>query len=98
MHVRGLIVPELSQRPGGDQVTLLDLAKWRPMAVIRAFAGKNVEEAIVENRNAAATSVIILSRRANRRDVHGRRLSCPLPFDADDDALSPEAKSQIRIA
>lgn len=64
-HFREKVVPELRDLPGfagadlsrrqlGDKLEFLVLTRWRSMDAIRAFAGDDVEHAVVEPGAAAA--------------------------------------------
>jgi heme-degrading monooxygenase HmoA len=64
-HFRENVVPELGKNPGfvgahlaqrqlRDQVEFLVLTRWQSMEAIRAFAGTNVEKAVVEPAAVAA--------------------------------------------
>jgi heme-degrading monooxygenase HmoA len=64
-HFGGKVVPELRDVPGfvgaqlsrrhlGDKIEFLVLTRWKSMESIRAFAGENVEQAVVEPGAAAA--------------------------------------------
>jgi heme-degrading monooxygenase HmoA len=64
-HFRETVVPELRQVPGfagaqlarrhaGDKIEFLVLTRWQSMDAIRAFAGTNVEKAVVEPGAVAA--------------------------------------------
>jgi heme-degrading monooxygenase HmoA len=64
-HFREKVVPELRQVPGfagaqlarrqiGDKIEFLVLTRWRSMDAIRAFAGTDVEKAVVEPDAVAA--------------------------------------------
>jgi len=64
-HFRRNVLPQLEAIPGfrgatllraarGDEVELVVLTRWRSMDAIRAFAGEEVERAVVEPEAAAA--------------------------------------------
>jgi heme-degrading monooxygenase HmoA len=64
-HFRETVVPELRRVPGfigaqlgrrqlDDDIEFLVLTRWRSMDAIRAFAGMNVEKAVVEPDAVAA--------------------------------------------
>jgi heme-degrading monooxygenase HmoA len=64
-HFHNKVVPELRELPGfvgahlsrcrlGDKVEFLVLTRWQSMDAIRAFAGTDVEKAVVEPGAAAA--------------------------------------------
>jgi heme-degrading monooxygenase HmoA len=64
-HFRGKVIPELrdvpgfvgaqlSHRPLGDKIEFLVLTRWQSMDSVKAFAGENVEKAIVEPGGVAA--------------------------------------------
>ena len=64
-HFRGKVLPQLrrldgflggdlGQRQLGDRLEFLVLTQWDSMAAIRAFAGADVEKAVVEPEAAAA--------------------------------------------
>jgi heme-degrading monooxygenase HmoA len=64
-HFREHVVPELRRVPGflgaqlgrhrlGDKIEFLVLTRWQSMDAIRAFAGADVEKAVVEPGAAAA--------------------------------------------
>ena len=47
-NVPGFLGAHLSQRREGDRVEFLVLTRWQSMDAIRAFAGSDVDKAIVE--------------------------------------------------
>ena len=53
-HVAGFAGAQLSQRQLDDKIEFLVLTRWRSMDAIRAFAGKDVEQAVVEPAAVAA--------------------------------------------
>lgn len=53
-HIPGFIGAQLGRRHLGDTIEFLVLTRWRSMAAIRAFAGMDVEKAVVEPDAAAA--------------------------------------------
>jgi heme-degrading monooxygenase HmoA len=64
-HFRETVVPDLQKTPGflgahlsqrtiGDQVDFLVLTRWRSIEAIRAFAGPDVDKAVVEPGAVAA--------------------------------------------
>jgi heme-degrading monooxygenase HmoA len=64
-HFREKVIPELRQVPGfagaqlarrqiGDTIEFLVLTRWRSMDAIRAFAGMDIEKAVVEPGAVAA--------------------------------------------
>jgi heme-degrading monooxygenase HmoA len=64
-HFREKVIPELRRVPGftgvqlgrrqlDDKIEFLVLTRWRSMDAIRAFAGKDVEQAVVEPSAVAA--------------------------------------------
>lgn len=79
-HFREAVVPELRKLPGflgahlsrrrmGDRIEFLVLTRWQSMGAIRAFAGANVERAVVEPGAIAARRV--RPRRAALRGDRG---------------------------
>ncbi len=59
VHFRTTVVPELRRLPGfvgahlsqrrlADSIEFLVLTRWRSMDAIRAFAGEEIDEAVVE--------------------------------------------------
>ncbi|HEY0681933.1 MAG TPA: antibiotic biosynthesis monooxygenase [Steroidobacter sp.] len=66
-HFRKTVVPELRKVPGflgatlsrreeGDRIEFLVLSGWESMEAIRAFAGDNLDKAVVEPGAVAALS------------------------------------------
>jgi heme-degrading monooxygenase HmoA len=64
-HFRSTVLPELRELPGflgahlcqrhlSEQIEFLVLTKWQSMEAIRAFAGDDVDQAIVEPAGVAA--------------------------------------------
>jgi heme-degrading monooxygenase HmoA len=53
-HVPGFVGAHLSQRRFNDKIEFLVLTRWRSMDSIRAFAGPNIEKAVVEPGAVAA--------------------------------------------
>jgi heme-degrading monooxygenase HmoA len=53
-HVPGFAGAQLAQRQLDDKIEFLVLTRWRSMDAIRAFAGKDVEKAVVEPGAVAA--------------------------------------------
>jgi len=64
-HFREKVIPELRRVPGfagaqlarrqlGDKIEFLVLTRWRSMDAIRAFAGMDVDKAVVEPGAVAA--------------------------------------------
>ena len=53
-HVPGFVGAYLSQRRFNDKIEFLVLTRWRSMDSIRAFAGPNIEKAVVEPGAVAA--------------------------------------------
>ena len=53
-HLPGFIGADLSQRQLDDKVEFLVLTRWQSMDAIRAFAGADVENAVVEPGAVAA--------------------------------------------
>ena len=64
-HFHAAVVPELRQVPGflgaqlarrveGDAIEFLVLTRWETMEAVRAFAGPDVNKAVVEPRAVAA--------------------------------------------
>jgi heme-degrading monooxygenase HmoA len=47
-HVPGFAGAQLGRRKLGDKIEFLVLTRWRSMDAIRAFAGMDVEQAVVE--------------------------------------------------
>ena len=47
-HVAGFVGAHLGKRQFDDKVEFLVLTRWESMNSIRAFAGENVEDAVVE--------------------------------------------------
>ena len=77
-HFREKVIPELRHVPGfagvqlgrrhlGDKIEFLVLTRWRSMDAIRAFAGKDVEKAVVEPDAVAA--LIEFDSRVRHYDV-----------------------------
>jgi heme-degrading monooxygenase HmoA len=77
-HFREKVVPELRHVPGfagaqlgrrqlGDKIEFLVLTRWRSMDAIRAFAGMDVEKAVVEP--GAVAAVIEFDARVRHYDV-----------------------------
>jgi heme-degrading monooxygenase HmoA len=54
--VHGFVGAQLAQRPLKGQIEFVVLTFWRSMAAIRAFAGANVDRAVVEPGAVAALS------------------------------------------
>ncbi len=65
VHFRTTVVPELRRLPGfvgahssrrrlADSIEFLVLTRWRSMDAIRAFAGEEIDEAVVEPGAVAA--------------------------------------------
>jgi heme-degrading monooxygenase HmoA len=54
LHVPGFTGAQLSRRQLGDKIEFLVLTRWRSMDAIRAFAGMDVEKAVVEPDAVAA--------------------------------------------
>ncbi len=53
-HVPGFAGAQLGRRQLGDKIEFLVLTRWRSMDAIRAFAGKDVDQAVVEPGAVAA--------------------------------------------
>jgi heme-degrading monooxygenase HmoA len=53
-HVPGFAGAQLGRRKLGDKIEFLVLTRWRSMDAIRAFAGMDVEQAVVEPDTVAA--------------------------------------------
>ena len=53
-HVPGFAGAQLGRRQLGDKIEFLVLTRWRSMDAIRAFAGMDVEKAVVEPDAVAA--------------------------------------------
>ncbi|MBI3678364.1 MAG: antibiotic biosynthesis monooxygenase [Proteobacteria bacterium] len=53
-HVAGFVGAHLSRRQLDDKVEFLVLTRWESMSAIRAFAGANIDEAVVEPGAVAA--------------------------------------------
>jgi heme-degrading monooxygenase HmoA len=77
-HFREKVIPELRDIAGfagaqlgrrrlGDKIEFLVLTRWRSMDAIRAFAGKDVEKAVVEPDAVAA--LIEFDSRVRHYDV-----------------------------
>jgi heme-degrading monooxygenase HmoA len=77
-HFREKVIPELRQVPGfggaqlarrrlGDEIEFLVLTRWQSMDAIRAFAGMDVEKAVVEPDAVAA--LIEFDSRVRHYDV-----------------------------
>jgi heme-degrading monooxygenase HmoA len=71
-HFRDEVVPELRRVPGflgahlgqrqlGDKVEFLIITRWQSMDTIRAFAGADVEEGVVEPDAVAVAALIVTS-------------------------------------
>lgn len=52
--VPGFVGAQLGQRPMSDQVEFLVLTRWQSMEAVRAFAGPDVDRAVVEPEAVAA--------------------------------------------
>ena len=77
-HFREKVIPELSRVAGfagaqlsrrqlNDKIEFLVLTRWRSMDAIRAFAGKDVEQAVVEP--AAVAALIEFDSRVRHYEV-----------------------------
>jgi heme-degrading monooxygenase HmoA len=77
-HFREKVIPELRRVPGfagaqlarrrlGDKIEFLVLTRWRSMDAIRAFAGRDVETAVVEP--GAVAALIEFDSRVRHYDV-----------------------------
>ncbi len=77
-HFRGTVVPELKRIAGflgasllredcADGVEYLVLTRWESMAAIRAFAGEDAAQAVVEQEAAAA--LVDYDRRVRHYEV-----------------------------
>ena len=53
-RIEGFLGASLLRRDGGDAVEFLVLTRWASMDAIRAFAGDDVEKAVVEPEAVAA--------------------------------------------
>jgi heme-degrading monooxygenase HmoA len=53
-HVPGFLGAHLSQRQLDERIEFLVITRWQSMDVIRAFAGTDVDKAVVEPGAAAA--------------------------------------------
>jgi heme-degrading monooxygenase HmoA len=66
-RVAGFAGAQLARRQLDDKIEFLVLTRWRSMDAIRAFAGKDVEKAIVEP--AAAAALIEFDSRVRHYEV-----------------------------
>ena len=80
-HVPGFAGAQLGRRQLGDKIEFLVLTRWRSMDAIRAFAGKDVEKAVVEP-DAVAALRIRQSRAALRRR-RGRVIALARPANRE---------------
>ena len=55
-NIAGFVGARLARRNLGDKLEFLVLTRWRSMDAIRAFAGSDVEKAVVEPGAVAALS------------------------------------------
>lgn len=53
-RIAGFLGATLSQRQVGEMVEFLVLTRWESLAAIRAFAGADIEKAVVESAAEAA--------------------------------------------
>src|SRR5256886_10766471 len=66
-HVPGFIGAQLGRRQLDDKIEFLVLTRWRSMDAIRAFAGMDVDQAVVGP--GAVAALIEFGRSARRSDV-----------------------------
>jgi heme-degrading monooxygenase HmoA len=66
-HVSGFAGAQLARRQLGDKIEFLVLTRWRSMDAIRAFAGIDVETAVVEP--GAVAALIEFDSRVRHYDV-----------------------------
>jgi heme-degrading monooxygenase HmoA len=66
-HVAGFIGAHLGERPVGGKIEFLVLTRWRSMDAIRAFAGADVDKAVVEP--GAVAALIEFDKRVHHYEV-----------------------------
>ena len=66
-RVSGFAGAQLSRRQLDDKIEFLVLTRWRSMDAIRAFAGKDVEQAVVDP--AAASALVEFDSRVQHYEV-----------------------------